>query len=275
MEKGITTEEFVALLQLVLKDKELPDTLENGGLPAGVMEAMEPAEAAGGMVLDGSMEALKSAGAAGGMVLARRHGWVEAQDLAAAGEPVRRQAAARIIHEFLWRELGEKDVIDISPAFVLKDIYDCHACVNHVAQVYCKGLMGASHENCFGMQECVSKEQACEIAERLRFRMPSNMRTALDGAKFAEKEILEGNAFLRIHPDTIHIDVRTAFEYEKGHPKGAINLPLVQLLEQPEKVSENKEACILVGCDGGYRSEIAAQCLSDAGYSRVYHYRFS
>ena len=288
-------------------------------------------------------QALGIEGTDNGVVQARQHGWVEAQDLLEAKEAVKRQTAARILHEFLWRELGEKDLADISAAAVLMDLYDCHACVNHVAQVYCKGLMPAAREGVFGMRECVTREQAGAIAEKVKERFQGRVRrevkletyrkSASDNAKqdlqkqeketgreiwnqakvteqetlkqerqaeqeiwnqaeYAEQETWQQSesadaqstngmdsasavAFLEDHPDIVHIDVRTAFEYANGHPQGAVNLPLMQLLEHPETVCEDRNACVLLGCDGGYRSEMAAECLKAAGYGRVYYYRFA
>ena len=52
-----------------------------------------------------------------------------------------RKICAVILHGYLQRTLKEKDEIDISPAMVLKDIYDCRICANHIAQVYVKGIM--------------------------------------------------------------------------------------------------------------------------------------
>ena len=54
---------------------------------------------------------------------------------------VTRKICAVILHLFLQQIMGEKDEIDISSAMVLKDIYDCRICANHIAQVYVKGIM--------------------------------------------------------------------------------------------------------------------------------------
>ena len=54
---------------------------------------------------------------------------------------VTRKICAVILHSFLQQINHEKDEIDISSAMVLKDIYDCRICANHIAQVYVKGIM--------------------------------------------------------------------------------------------------------------------------------------
>ena len=38
-------------------------------------------------------------------------------------------------------ELRVSDLPDITPANILKDLYTCHTCVNHIAQVYLRGIM--------------------------------------------------------------------------------------------------------------------------------------
>ena len=40
-------------------------------------------------------------------------------------------------------ELGVPDLQDISVANVLADLYTCHTCVNHIAQIYLRGIMEA------------------------------------------------------------------------------------------------------------------------------------
>ena len=58
-------------------------------------------------------------------------------------ETVLRKDAARILHLYMLKVLHMKDEEDISSASVLKDLYDCRVCVNHIAQVYLKGILKA------------------------------------------------------------------------------------------------------------------------------------
>ena len=75
--------------------------------------------------------------------IAVSHGWAEAQDIREASEDLSRLEAARITHMFMLKEMGIPDLADISGASVLRDLYDCRVCVNHIAQVYLRGLMEA------------------------------------------------------------------------------------------------------------------------------------
>lgn len=77
----------------------------------------------------------------GALDQAGREGWVDAQDVFYAEEPLTRRSAAVILHRFLLKVLAEKDEEDISCAKELRDLYDCRVCVNHIAQVYAKGIM--------------------------------------------------------------------------------------------------------------------------------------
>lgn len=70
-------------------------------------------------------------------------GWIEDQDERFCDKTLNRQTAARIIHQFMKIELGVPDLADISGANELADLYTCHTCVNHIAQVYLRGIMEA------------------------------------------------------------------------------------------------------------------------------------
>ena len=55
--------------------------------------------------------------------------------------------AAIMLHKYMLEVAGIPDLGDISGAAVLKDLYDCRKCVNHIAQVYLRGLMKQAHES--------------------------------------------------------------------------------------------------------------------------------
>lgn len=68
-------------------------------------------------------------------------GWAESIDLTEMDNPVERRTAARLIHEYIRNVLGISDIPDISSASALKDLYDCRTCVNHIAQVFLRGII--------------------------------------------------------------------------------------------------------------------------------------
>jgi rhodanese-related sulfurtransferase len=85
---------------------------------------------------------------------------------------------------------------------------------------------------------------------------------------------------LRDASDALYLDVRTEAEFERGHPAGALNVPVVFLvpggparaneafLEQVAQVA-TPEREIFVGCQAGGRSQRACELLAAAGYSNV------
>ena len=71
--------------------------------------------------------------------------------------------------------------------------------------------------------------------------------------------------------ETTIIDVRSLEEYESGHIKGAINIPVDTIkLEKLEQVIPSKDNNIIVYCRSGNRSRQAAQILIDLGYTNIY-----
>ena len=74
------------------------------------------------------------------------------------------------------------------------------------------------------------------------------------------------------------MDVRTAEEFNAGHPPGAVNVPVmfksaVGMSPNPDFVSQikeqfpDKDVSLAVGCQSGKRSAIAADALAAAGYT--------
>ena len=94
-------------------------------------------------LLSSSFPQVFPAGEADFLHSAHTRGWLEDQDERFCDKSLNRQTAARIIHQFMKIELGVPDLRDISPANVLADLYTCHTCVNHIAQVYLRGIMEA------------------------------------------------------------------------------------------------------------------------------------
>jgi len=94
----------------------------------------------------------------------RQKGWLEDQDQRFCKNYITRRNAARIIHQFMKNELGVPDIADISPAEVLKDLYTCRVCANHIAQVYLRGIMDAREVEYEG-QICLVFEQMGLVEE--------------------------------------------------------------------------------------------------------------
>ena len=81
-------------------------------------------------------------------------------------------------------------------------------------------------------------------------------------AKKAKEMAGEGKAML--------VDVRTSEEFANGHIPGAMLLPLDVLAGRAAAALPDKEANIIVNCQSGARSAIAAAQLAAMGYKNVY-----
>ena len=101
-------------------------------------------------------------------------GWIEDDDERHPNASLNRQTAARIAHQFLRIECNLPDIEDISPAAILKDLYNCRVCANHIAQIYLRGIMCAQEyqtENqtvqIFNHLETISQHEAEEILNNI------------------------------------------------------------------------------------------------------------
>ncbi|GAC1421694.1 MAG: hypothetical protein NVS1B13_08270 [Flavisolibacter sp.] len=83
------------------------------------------------------------------------------------------------------------------------------------------------------------------------------------------------SSYLKIHPNTILLDVRTREEFEgRGEPnfgtlKNAINIPLQELDGQLASISNLKNKHIIVYCSHSHRSQIASYLLSQNGFTHI------
>ena len=101
--------------------------------------------------------------------------WLEEQDETHPENPLNRQTAARILHEFLRIECCLDDLQNISSATKLKDLYTCRVCTNHIAQVCARGLMhpqeiqtSEKEELIFNHLEVMKKSEVQEILGKVK-----------------------------------------------------------------------------------------------------------
>lgn len=69
----------------------------------------------------------------------------------------------------------------------------------------------------------------------------------------------------------IILDVRTEWEFNSGHIKGAINIPNEEILYE-DVLNEKMDIPILVYCRSGYRSLQASEKLALIGYTNIYEF---
>ena len=100
------------------------------------------------------------------------------------------------------------------------------------------------------------------------------------------KELSAQEAYdlMQSDPEYIYLDVRSVPEFEAGHAKGAVNIPIMHItpgvgmtpnLEFASVVEAAlaKDAKLLIGCKTGGRSARACEVMSQMGYGDVTNIR--
>ncbi len=73
------------------------------------------------------------------------------------------------------------------------------------------------------------------------------------------------------YPNLIILDVRTPFEYDKGHLYDAILIPHNELEDQISELEGHNTSDIIVYCKSGGRSKLASEILVEYGFTKVYN----
>jgi rhodanese-related sulfurtransferase len=204
------------------------------------------------------------------MNYALHKGIIEDYDMTNRSNPIERRRAARIIHETLLTEFSEKDENEWSAAGNLLDLYSCRTCVMHIAQVYVKGIMLVRENNVFDVIGNITRAEAAVIVIRM---LDKEQRTPQTVSRAYSSKMLqpdEARELMSNDNRAILIDVRTNDEYKQGHIAGSICIPLHDISINPYTVSARRDTPIILYCQKGYKSSIAAQLLLDAGYGSIY-----
>ena len=69
--------------------------------------------------------------------------------------------------------------------------------------------------------------------------------------------------------DAVLLDVREQAEFQAGHLRGAVHLPMSGLDAGIEKLSAKRDRPVIVYCQAGTRAATAALRLQKAGFARV------
>jgi rhodanese-related sulfurtransferase len=189
-----------------------------------------------------------------------------------------RSEAAKLIHRFIKKILGEKD-IDVSlwhAASVLKDLYDCRVCVSDIVEVYLKGIMDAKVTNdgdiIFALKAPVSlKEAKTLVSKTLNVSERTPVKAgdiSVNKLKRTDKET--ALSLILQSKRAVLIDLRMPADFETGHMKGAVNIPLSEYVKNPYLAGPEKDALIFFYCENGYKSEIAGNLALSMGYKNCY-----
>jgi NADPH-dependent 2,4-dienoyl-CoA reductase/sulfur reductase-like enzyme/rhodanese-related sulfurtransferase len=103
----------------------------------------------------------------------------------------------------------------------------------------------------------------------------STAKDIVNYAGYVASNILSGS-FKQVNVDKVRelvennniiIDVREVYEYNKGHIKGAVNIPLSQLRERVNEIPKDKS--VYLHCRTGQRSYNATMILQNLGFRNV------
>ena len=100
---------------------------------------------------------------------------------------------------------------------------------------------------------------------------PTSIIVADKGEKAMYEQITpqEAKKIMDSGAEHIILDTREQDEFDEGHIPGAILIPHTEIEDKAEEMLPDKDALILVYCRSGRRSKIAAEALSELGYTNV------
>lgn len=129
--------------------------------------------------------------------------------------------------------------------------------------------------SCFGKKEAknIDANRGGEITnpmKKIAAKVNKGLVAGGGSVNYKMVSMSEGLEIAKKNPDAIIVDVRREDEYKAGHIPGAVLLTMETIsAETAAKVLPDKSKMILVYCRSGRRSKIAAQTLSELGYSNL------
>ncbi|MFC1786570.1 rhodanese-like domain-containing protein [Halobacteriota archaeon] len=106
------------------------------------------------------------------------------------------------------------------------------------------------------------------IEEQKTSPIPTSTTTPTH-ASFVTISASEAKQIIDSNPDIVILDVRTVEEFNEGHIKGAINMPVQELPDRLGELDKNDD--IIVYCLTGVRGSRASQILANNGFNKVYN----
>lgn len=208
--------------------------------------------------------------ASGYIHYALMQGIIDDYDIVNRTSFIERRSAARMIHETLLKEYHEDDESDWLGADMLSDLYDCHSCVNHIAQVYAKGIMTGRTDTLFDNYGTLTRAEAAAVIVRITDKNKRVIPQIQKNSEFAELTPDKAFTMLKNNADAVLVDVRSESAYKEGHINGSMNVPINEIKKNPYIITENRGLPIILYCVKGYNSRLAAELLNSAGYVSVY-----
>lgn len=115
-----------------------------------------------------------------------------------------------------------------------------------------------------GLSACGQKEEAKPEQKAEEMKMAEVM--SMKGEELAKIE-----ADKKMKEDYLVIDVRSAEEYNEGHLKFAINMPIDTFEKDYMKIDSFKDKNVVLYCNSGKKSAQAADILVKNGFQKVFN----
>lgn len=79
---------------------------------------------------------------------------------------------------------------------------------------------------------------------------------------------IDVNKLSMLDEDINLVDIREEYEYDSGHLKGSINIPMDELLDSPEEFLDDEKTYYII-CKAGIRSIRTCSMLQEEGYKVI------
>lgn len=99
-----------------------------------------------------------------------------------------------------------------------------------------------------------------------------NEEAITEVAAFSKISSEDAKKIIDEEKNIVIIDVRTEDEYNSGHIKNSILIPVNDLKDKAENILKDKNQKILIYCRTGNRSNTAGKILDEMGYSNIYDF---
>lgn len=180
--------------------------------------------------------------------------------------PLQKRFAAAIVHDVLLRFLGEEDEENWDAALSLRDLYDCHTCVIHIAQTFVKGIIPPSSDEVFGTRDLLTKSEAKTIVSRIwnisARKLPAPpLKTEVKTLSFKDAaSVLSETKYKTV------VYICDDGKCDLPLLKDALKIPFSRINQNPYIVTDDFRQPIFLFSPDGYFSVIAARILSEYGY---------
>lgn len=193
-------------------------------------------------------------------------GLAEDYDFVHREKPIERRQAARMVHDTLRIERKEKNEDDWAAAKELNDLYSCRTCVQHISQVYVKGIIDPVQPTYFNVTGPLTHAEAAVILLRMIDSTRRKPRMKRENTAVAALTPDQATALFEEHKKAQLLDVRSQEEYQESHLPNSVSAPL----ETMSQLNLEKETPLVLYCQKGFKSQLAAELLIEAGYTHVY-----